>query len=99
MRTDLTISLNRSNGNGAMDRMTSKMKQWIEQGNKDPRSARWQAALEEIMTLFIPLLEIGKLTPVSSLEEQDIPIFRSALAAVDLVRDCLPLFCPLPQLR
>ena len=77
-----------------MDRMTSKMTQWIEQKNKDPRSARWQAALEDIMALFIPRLEKGKLTPVSHLEEQDIPIFNSALARVDLSPGLWAAFLP-----
>ncbi|XPS84210.1 hypothetical protein Dvar_22280 [Desulfosarcina variabilis str. Montpellier] len=77
-----------------MDRMTSKVTQWIEQENRDPRSARWQAALEEIMTLFIPRLEQGKLTPVSPLEEQDIPKFKSALASIDLSPGLWAAFLP-----
>ncbi|BBO90697.1 hypothetical protein DSCOOX_38770 [Desulfosarcina ovata subsp. ovata] len=77
-----------------MDRMTSKLTQWIEQENRDPRSARWQAALEEIMSLFIPRLEKGKLTPVNPLQEQDIPIFKSALASVDLSPGLWAAFLP-----
>lgn len=77
-----------------MERMTSKAKRWIEQENKDPRSARWQAAIEEIMTLFIPRLEKGKLTPVSPLEEQDLPIFKSALASIDLSPGLWAAFLP-----
>lgn len=77
-----------------MDPMTSKVKRWIEQENRDPRSARWQAALEEIMTLFIPRLEKGKLTPVSPLEEQDLPVFKSALASIDLSPGLWAAFLP-----
>lgn len=77
-----------------MERMTSKAKRWIEQENKDPRSARWQAAIEEIMTLFIPRLEKGKLTPVSPLEEQDLQIFKSALASIDLSPGLWAAFLP-----
>jgi len=77
-----------------MERMASKVKRWIEQGNKDPRSARWQAAIEEIMVLFIPRLEKGKLTPVSPLEEQDLPIFKSALASVDVSPGLWAAFLP-----
>ena len=77
-----------------MDRMTSKVTQWIEQDNRDPRSARWQAALEEIMSLFVPRLDKGKLTPVSPLEEQDIPIFKSAMANIDLSPGLWAAFLP-----
>ena len=77
-----------------MDQITSKVTQWIEQENRDPRSARWQAALEAIMTLFIPRLERGKLTPVSALDEQDIPVYKSALASVDLSPGLWAAFLP-----
>ncbi len=77
-----------------MDRMTSTVKRWIEKENRDPRSARWQAALEEIMTLFIPRLEKGRLAPVSPLEEQDLPIFKSALASLDLSPGLWAAFLP-----
>ena len=77
-----------------MDRMTSKATQWIEQEKRNPRSARWQAAIEEIMTLFIPRLGKGTLTPVSSLEAQDIPIFNSAVASVDLSPGLWAAFLP-----
>jgi len=77
-----------------MDQMTSKAKRWMEQENKDPRSARWQAAIEEIMTLFIPRLEKGKLTPVSPLEAQDLSIFKSALASLDLSPGLWAAFLP-----
>ena len=77
-----------------MDRITSKAMQWIEKENRDPRSARWQAAMEEIMTLFIPRLEKGKLTPVSPLDEQDMPIFKTALASADLSPGLWAAFLP-----
>ena len=77
-----------------MDRVASKVTHWIEQEKRDPRSARWQAALEEIMTLFLPLLEKGKLTPVSALEAPDIPIFTSALARIDLSPGLWAAFLP-----
>jgi hypothetical protein len=77
-----------------MERMTSKVKRWIEQENRDPRSARWQAAIEEIMTLFTPRLEKGKVTPVSPLEEQDLPIFKSALARLDVSPGLWAAFLP-----
>ena len=77
-----------------MDRITSKVEQWIGQKNRDPRSARWQAALEEIMTLFIPRLEKGRLTPVIPLNDQDIPVFNAALARVDLSPGLWAAFLP-----
>jgi hypothetical protein len=77
-----------------MEQISEKVKRWIEQENRDPRSARWQAAIEEIMTLFIPHLEKGRLTPVSPLEAQDIPLFKSALAAVDLSPGLWAAFLP-----
>lgn len=66
-----------------MERIPEKIKQWIED-KKDPRSAHWQGGLEEILNVFLPHMEPGKLIPVQPLEEDDFPVFMAALAAVDL---------------
>ena len=76
-----------------MDPITEKAKKWIDAG-RDPRSAHWQAALESIMNVFDPYLEAGKLTPVQPLEEKDIPVFREALAVVDLSPGLPAVFLP-----
>jgi len=74
-----------------MDQMQAKASQWIDE-KKDPRSARWQAGLENIIELFLPVLEKGRLTPVCPLEEKDISIFKSALERVDLSPGLLAAF-------
>jgi hypothetical protein len=76
-----------------MDQMQAKANQWIDE-KKDPRSARWQAGLENIMEVFLPVLEKGRLTPVCPLEEEDISIFKSALERVDLSPGLLAAFLP-----
>lgn len=76
-----------------MDQMQAKTSQWIDE-KKDPRSARWQAGLENIMELFLPVLEKGRLTPIRPLEEKDISIFKSALERVDLSPGLLAAFLP-----
>lgn len=76
-----------------MDQMDPKAKQWIEE-KKDPRSARWQAGLETLMELFLPNMEKGKLTPVHPLEEMDRPVFKLALARVDLSPGLQAAFLP-----
>ena len=76
-----------------MDRTASKADQWIKE-KKDPRSARWHAALEEIMDLFRPGLQRGSLTPVTPLEEKDRPLFEKALARVDLSPGLWGAFLP-----
>jgi len=60
-----------------------KIKQWIEE-KKDPRSAHWQGGLEEILNLFSPYMEPGKLIPVKPLEDEDLSVFMAALEVVDL---------------
>lgn len=76
-----------------MDQMQSKAKQWIDK-KKDPRSARWQAGLEAVMELFLPNLERGYLTPVSTLEKNDLPVFKAVLERVDLSPGLLAAFLP-----
>ncbi len=76
-----------------MDQMQTKASQWIDE-KKDPRSAHWQAGLENIMELFLPVLEKGRLTPVCPLEEEDISIFKSTLERVDLSPGLLAAFLP-----
>ena len=66
-----------------MERIPNKIKQWIEE-KKDPRSAHWQGGLEEMLNVFLPHMEPGKLSPVQPLEENDFPVFMAALEAVDL---------------
>ncbi len=76
-----------------MDQMSPKAKQWIDE-KKDPRSARWQAGLEAVMEVVLPHLKKGRLTPVSPLEEKDLPVFKSALERVDLSPGLLAAFLP-----
>jgi len=66
-----------------MEQISDKIKQWIKE-KKDPRSAHWQGGLEEILNVFLPHMEPGKLSPVQPLEEDDLPVFMAALEAVDL---------------
>ncbi|MCP4116357.1 MAG: hypothetical protein GY737_13300 [Desulfobacteraceae bacterium] len=76
-----------------MDQISRKVNQWIDSG-KDPRSAHWQGGLEEMLNLFTPHVEPGKLTPVGPLAEADIPVFKAALEAVDLSPDLIAAFLP-----
>ncbi len=76
-----------------MDQMALKAKKWIDE-KKDPRSAHWQAGLETAMDLFLPDMEKGKLTPVHPLKEKDMPVFKAALARVDLSPGILAAFLP-----
>ena len=76
-----------------MERIPNKIKQWIEE-KKDPRSAHWQGGLEEILNVFSPHMEPGKLIPVQPLEEDDFPVFMAALEAVDLSPNLHAAFLP-----
>jgi hypothetical protein len=76
-----------------MERIPNKIKQWIEE-KKDPRSAHWQGGLEEILNVFSPHTETGKLIPVQPLEEDDVPVFMAALEAVDLSPTLHAVFLP-----
>ncbi|MBW2604599.1 MAG: hypothetical protein JRE28_09840 [Deltaproteobacteria bacterium] len=76
-----------------MEGMPNKIKQWIEE-KKDPRSAHWQGGLEEILNVFSPYMEPGKLIPVRPLEEDDLPVFMTALEAVDLSPNLHAAFLP-----
>lgn len=70
-----------------------KIKQWIDKG-KDPRSANWQGGLEAILKVFAPCMASGHLVPVRPLEEEDIPVFKAALAVVDLAPTLTAAFIP-----
>ncbi|RJP92444.1 MAG: hypothetical protein C4518_07275 [Desulfobacteraceae bacterium] len=76
-----------------MDPVTQKIKQWIDEG-KDPRIAHWQGGLEAILNVFLPYLEPGKLMPVQPLEEEDLPVFASALELIDLSPGIYAAFLP-----
>lgn len=76
-----------------MDSMEPMAKQWIDE-KKDPRSARWQAGLEAVMELFLPIMEKGRLIPVCPLDGEDLPIFKAALERVDLSPGLLAAFLP-----
>lgn len=76
-----------------MDQMQPKVKKWIKEG-KDPRSARWQAAIEAVLELFLPAMDKGRLTPVAPLEAPDRPIFESALKYLDLSPNIYAAFLP-----
>jgi hypothetical protein len=76
-----------------MDQISRKVNQWIDSG-KDPRSAHWQGGLEAMLDLFSPHVEPGRLTPVAPLEKEDIPVFKSALKAIDLSPHLIAAFLP-----
>ena len=76
-----------------MERNSNKIKQWIEE-KKDPRSAHWQGGLEEILNVFSPHSEPGKLIPVQPLEEDGFPVFIAAIEAVDLSPNLHAVFLP-----
>ncbi|MGD9106907.1 MAG: hypothetical protein PVJ50_08345 [Desulfobacterales bacterium] len=76
-----------------MDPIAKKVKQWIDE-KKDPRSAHWQGGLEAILNVFSPYMESGKLIPVQSLEEVDVPVFEAALEVVDLSPKLTAAFLP-----
>jgi len=73
--------------------MQPKAQKWIDE-NKDPRSARWQAAIEAVMDLFLPGMVKGRLTPVCPLDDKDRPVFESALERVDLSPNLWAAFLP-----
>ena len=76
-----------------MNPMAKKAKQWINE-KRDPRSAYWQAGIEAVMDVFLPNLVKGKLTPVSPLEEEDLPVFKAALERLDLSPGLFAAFLP-----
>ncbi|MEA3437905.1 MAG: hypothetical protein U9R43_15685 [Thermodesulfobacteriota bacterium] len=76
-----------------MDQIAKKVKQWIDE-KKDPRSAHWQGGLESMLNVFSPYMEPGKLIPVQSLEKGDVPVFKTALEAVDLSPNLTAAFLP-----
>ncbi|MBW1841812.1 MAG: hypothetical protein JRI75_08450 [Deltaproteobacteria bacterium] len=76
-----------------MEQIPDKIKQWIDE-KRDPRSAHWQGGLEEILNVFSPHLEPGKLMPVQPLEEDDLPVFMAALEVVDLSPNLHAAFLP-----
>jgi hypothetical protein len=76
-----------------MERIPDKIKQWIEE-KKDPRSAHWQGGLEEVLNVFLPHMEPGKLMTVHPLDDDDVPVFTAALEAVDLSPNLHAAFLP-----
>ena len=76
-----------------MDSISEKVQGWIQEG-KDIRSAHWQGALEQLMDVFSPALEPGKLVPVHNLEDDDMAVFAAALGAVDLSPGLLAALLP-----
>jgi hypothetical protein len=76
-----------------MERIPDKIKQWIEE-KKEPRSAHWQGGLEEILNVFLPHMEPGKLMTVHPLDDDDVPVFTAALEAVDLSPNLHAAFLP-----
>lgn len=75
------------------DQIQPKVNQWIDDG-KDPRSARWQAAIEAVLDLFLPAMEKGRLTPVCPLDLPDRPVFELALKHLDLSPNIFAAFLP-----
>ena len=76
-----------------MDKNLSESKKIVD-NRKDPVSERWQEGLENVMDMFKPYLEKGRLTPACQLEDEDIPLFDAALARVDLSPGLLAVFLP-----
>jgi hypothetical protein len=76
-----------------MDPIAKKVKQWIDE-KKDPRSAHWQGGLEEVLNVFLPHMEPGKLMTVHPLDDDDVPVFTAALEAVDLSPNLHAAFLP-----
>lgn len=76
-----------------MDNESQKIKQWIDEG-KDPRSAHWQGGLEAILEVFSPCMEPGSLVSVQPLEKDELPVFKAALAVVDLRPNLTAAFIP-----
>ena len=71
-----------------------KVKKWVTKG-KDPRSAHWQGALENILKLFKSQIVPGRLIPVGRPGPADAELFEKALAAADLSPGLPALFiCP-----
>lgn len=61
----------------------NRISQWIAEG-RDPATARWQGALEDMLAVFGPYLEPGKLVPVHPLADPDVPVFLAAMEIIDL---------------
>jgi len=76
-----------------MGSIPQKVKQWIAEG-KDPRSAHWQGGLEEVLNVFAPYLEPGRLIPVQALDEAELSLFLSVMEIVDLSPNLPAAFLP-----
>jgi hypothetical protein len=61
---------------------------------QQPGISHWQEGLENILNVFSPYLEPGKLIPVKPLEDNDINVFRNALEIVDLSPTLKAAFLP-----
>ncbi|PIP37698.1 MAG: hypothetical protein COX19_16065 [Desulfobacterales bacterium CG23_combo_of_CG06-09_8_20_14_all_51_8] len=70
-----------------------RVRKWIDEG-RDPATARWQAALEDMLDVFMPLLEPGKLVPVHPLNDADLPVFLAAMEIIDLSPGLPAVFLP-----
>lgn len=75
------------------DPISTKIKHWINEG-KDSRSAHWQGGLEAILNVLSPYMDPGKLIFVQPLEKEDLPVFNTALEAVDLSPNLMAVFLP-----
>ena len=73
--------------------VSPKVKKWIDE-KKDPRSAHWQAGLEEVLALFLPDLEKGKIIPVRGMEDRDLGLFKMVLEKVDVSPAVYAAFFP-----
>ena len=76
-----------------MGSISPKVKQWIAEG-KDPRSAHWQGGLEDVLNVFMPYLEPGRLIPVQALDEAELSLFLSVMEIVDLSPNLPAVFLP-----
>lgn len=70
-----------------------RVREWISQG-RDPATARWQKALEDLLDVFMPALKTGRMIPVFPLDDADLPVFLKALEIVDLSPGLLAAFLP-----
>jgi hypothetical protein len=78
-----------------MSATSKKIAQWIAAG-KDPRSAHWQAGLEEILAALSDHHQAGRLVPVSLPDHESLELYKSCLASADLSPELTALFIPPP---
>lgn len=76
-----------------MTQRSQKVRQWIDE-RKDPRSAHWQGGLEDVLDIFMPGLEPGRMIPACPLNDEEFDMFLSVLEIVDLSPNLYAAFLP-----